>query len=255
MNLAIVDDEEREIGRLVDVIRSYIEESGVELSIDTFHSAEEILAVFHPYAYTAIFMDIYMEGRDGVDAAGEILDIDPSAKIIFLTSSDERMPDAFSIHAYDYIAKPAQKERIFRVMDDVMMRETKLSEVSRFHFISNRAEVSLPYPDIMLVRTNGRKQEIVDRNETIYETSTLFTDISRELMQDNRFLLLLRGILVNMDYVARIRDEICELKNGQTLQVNVKRSAEIAETWQNYKLESIRAEQKRKHRRQRRERQ
>ena len=247
MNLAIVDDEEREIGRLIDVIRSYIEESGVEILIDTFHSAEDILAVFHPYAYTAIFMDIYMEGRDGVDAAGELLAIDPSAKIIFLTSSDDRMPDAFSIHAYDYIPKPAEKERIFRVMDDVMMRETQLSEVSRFHFISNRTEVSLPYPDIMLVRTNGRKQEIVSRDETIYETGMTFAEISEELTKDSRFLLLLRGILVNMDFVARIQDEVCILKNDLTLQVNVKRATEIAETWQNYKLESIRAEQKRKH--------
>ena len=137
MNIAIVDDEDRERDRISDMIKSYAVEHSLIIRTDTYRSAEEILAVFRPYAFTAIFMDIYMEGKDGVDAAREILSLDPSAKVIFLTSSEERMPDAFSIHAYDYIAKPAEKGRIYKALNDVMMRVDTLKTVPIFSFISN----------------------------------------------------------------------------------------------------------------------
>lgn len=244
MNFAIVDDEQKEIDRLMDIIHEYNSGSDVEITVDTYHSAEEILAVFHPYAYTAIFMDIYMEEKDGIDAAAEILAVDSSAKIIFLTSSGERMPDAFSIHAFDYIEKPAKKERIYRVLNDVLMRETKISEVPRLHFISNRTEVSIPYPDIMFVRSVSRRREIMDRDGVLYETFTLFSDIAEELTRDNSFLILVRGSLVNMNYIYMIRDDMCELQNGEILPINLKRAGELFETWQNYKLETIRAERK-----------
>ena len=55
MNIAIVDDEQAEIDTLSSVIKEYAAANKAGLSLHTFHSAEELLAGYHPYAYTAIF--------------------------------------------------------------------------------------------------------------------------------------------------------------------------------------------------------
>ena len=69
MNIAIVDDEPKEIDSFRSVIKEYSQMAGVEIAVSVFHSAEEFLKGYRPLAYTAIFMDIFMSGMTGVDAA------------------------------------------------------------------------------------------------------------------------------------------------------------------------------------------
>ena len=247
MNIAIVDDEAKEIETLASVLREYAVAGQMDITIHAFCSAEEILQNYHPYAYTAIFMDVYMDGLDGVSAARQILAIDRQAVLIFLTSSDQHMPEAFSLHAYDYIGKPAKKERIFKVMDDVMIRQTEYIASPRLTFTHNRQKISLPYLDIVLIRTAARNYlEILDASGTTYCVRLTFSDAVEFLSNDHRFLLILRGVLVNMDFIKKMEKEICELADGTRLSLNVKNAKELTATWQNYKLDCIRNERRRK---------
>lgn len=84
MNIAIVDDDIRECDKLSETIKEYAAQARLPLTLSVYHSAEEILASYRPYAFTAIFMDVYMDGMTGVDAARDILAADSHAIIIFL---------------------------------------------------------------------------------------------------------------------------------------------------------------------------
>lgn len=247
MNIAIVDDDSRECDKLSDIIKEYAALSNLSLTLSVYHSAGEILAAYRPYAFTAIFMDIYMTGQTGVDAAGDILKSDRNAIIIFITSSTDHMPDAFAIHAYDYISKPADKSRIFKVLDDVMMRQTELDTDERLSFEYDKDTISLAYHDIAYVKTGERNYlDIMDGNNNTYSTRLTFSEVSRTLSEDKRFLLILRGVLVNMEYIIRIKDSICYLSNGLQLPVNVKKQKELESVWQNYKLDTNRNHSRRR---------
>ncbi len=244
MNIAIVDDEQIERDRLSGIINEYSRLNRLEISLYTFSSAEEFVKAYHPYAYTLIFLDIYMPGMTGIEAARSIMETDRAAMIIFLTSSSDHMPEAFSLHVYDYISKPAGRERIFKVMDDALMRTTKARSESILTFISNRQTIAVRYSEIMMVRTSGRNLEIVDVDGESYVTRLAFSEAESRLSADNRFLTLLRGIMVNMDHIVDIRDGVCHMTNGESVAVNVKNSKALAATWQNYRIGSIRAERK-----------
>ena len=49
-----------------------------------------------------------MEGMTGMEATESIRAMDSDTLIVFLTASEEHMPDAFRFHAYDYISKAKQ---------------------------------------------------------------------------------------------------------------------------------------------------
>ena len=247
MNIAIVDDDQAEIEALSDTIKEYAAQGKLELTINSFHSAEEILEIYHPYAFTAIFMDIYMDGKTGIEAAEEILSVDRHAIIIFLTSSDEHMPEAFSMHAYDYIGKPAKKERLFKVMDDVLLKHTEYDNSPKLTFTCDKNMVSLAYQDIELVRTADRNYlEIIDEAENTYLTRLTFAEVTEILTKDRRFLLILRGILVNMEYILRFDNDICYMITGMQLPINVKKARDLENTYQNYRFDSMRNERTRK---------
>ena len=245
MNFAIADDEQLEIDTISSVLKEYASLGKLALSLETFHSGEELLQQYSPYAYTAIFLDIYMSGMSGVEAARHILAQDRHAIIIFLTSSDEHMPEAFSLHAFDYIAKPAKKERIFQVLDDVLLRQTELNTTPKLTFPTEKNDIALPLTDIAVIRTGShRKVEILDADGHSYLTGLTFSEISEMVCNDMRFLLILRGVLVNMEHIVIIDGTACLLDNGTTLPVNVRGSKKLEATWRNFQFDEIRSERR-----------
>lgn len=72
MKIAICDDEKE----FRDLIRVYIEDylntKDILYAIDTFISGEKFLSETSPSEYSIIFLDINMEGMDGVTTAKKI---------------------------------------------------------------------------------------------------------------------------------------------------------------------------------------
>ena len=248
MNIAIVDDEQAEIDSFLSVIKEYSLIAEAEITVSTFHSAEEFIEDYRPLAYTAVFMDIFMSGMTGVEAAKRILEDDRHAIIIFLTSSDGFMGDAFSIHAYDYIEKPAEKTRIFKVMDDVLMKKTEYDATPRLTFTSGRQDYSVLYPDIMSIATVERNYiEITQTTDKSYKVRHPFSGKQHELSADKRFFTITRGVIVNMDYVKGIEDNVCVLENDSRFPIASNNTKNFKNTWHNYQLDSLRNERKRRH--------
>lgn len=247
MNIAIVDDEKEQIDSLSALIKEYAALVKQDLSIHAFESGEGFIADYHPYAYTAIFMDIYMSGMSGVEAAEEILSKDRNAIIIFLTSSSDHMPEAFSLHVFDYIPKPAVKDRIFKVMDDILLRHTEIISTPKLTFSCDRKDVSIPYPDLVCIRTDARNYlEITDASGNQYLTRLTFSKAAQALKDVPFFLLINRGILVNMDHIVNMDENTCTVSNGLTLPLNVRYRRELQTVWENYELDSIRAERRKR---------
>lgn len=238
MNVAIVDDLQSEREKLKACLDEYIQSSRIHCNIRVFKSADELLENYRPLQYTIIFLDIYMPGKDGIEAANEIRHIDSDTILIFLTDSMEHMPEAFNCHAYDYIQKPAEPERIRRIMDEITKSQTRAEK--ELTFISDRESISLPYKDIVALCSAGHYLEISDRNGNTYTTRMTFATVSSEFENENRFLLINRGILVNMDYILNFNNGMCHLEGNISMPANVRNSKNIEEIWHNYLFSKLR---------------
>ena len=69
--------------------------------------------------YDAVLLDIMMPQMDGIALLKEIKKIDPLLPIIMITGvpSDETVNKAMIFGAYDYIAKPFGKEKIYFIIE------------------------------------------------------------------------------------------------------------------------------------------
>lgn len=240
MNIAIVDDLQEERDAIRAILKDYAAANSLELAISEFTSAEEFLDGYQPFLYTVIFLDIYMDGMTGVDAAGKIRESDMDTFLIFLTTSEEHHSDAFMAHAFDYIKKPADSERVFRVIDDVLRKTT--ADVKRLAFTCDRQEYLIPYSDIMAVCTANHYLTIIDRKGISYKTRTTFSAVFDLLEADPRFLLIIRGVLVNMDYILDLKNGTCHLEHDFNLAYNLRQEKKLYSIWQNYVFASLRKE-------------
>ncbi len=242
MNIAIIDDVPGEIKEVTALLKQYAALNQMEIEIDRFSCAESFLKKYRPLLFTVIFMDIYMEGMTGIEAAELIRQTDRSAALIFLTTSEEHRADAFRCHAYDYLTKPVRKDSLFRTMDYLLRIKTETGEQTLL-FSSNRREYSLPYSEIVCIRTesNGSNYlEIRGTSGNTYRTRMTFSSVSQQLMEDNRFILLQSYVLVNLEHIAQLKENCAVLAGGEQLPFSSRKAKEIRHVWQSYMFANIR---------------
>ncbi|MBQ9606398.1 MAG: response regulator transcription factor [Lachnospiraceae bacterium] len=236
MNIALVDDQEADRIHLERILQKY--DSIHQLGIDCSHFADgkDLLKDYRPFMYTVVFLDIYMDGISGIEAARRIREVDDSTDIVFTTTSEVYRPDAFSLFATSYIIKPCTQEQVFRLLDHIFRLRTGSKEFFSFSF--DRHDFSLPYEDIASLITDGNYLSIKDRTGRSYRTRMTFSEATERL--DSRFLILVKGIADNIDMIAQIKDEHCRMQDGSVLPLNVKRQTLLREQWLNYKFTKIR---------------
>ncbi len=246
MRIAIIEDMTSESLNLVKILNNIAEKHYMTFNITCFESGEKFLEIFEKGSFDIIFMDIYLNGIDGVETSRRLRKSDRQCMLIFLTGSMEHMPDAFSCHAFEYIQKPLSAERVGQVMTDAINILT--AEQPYIEFTDNRQTIRLMYSDFAAAVSSEHYINITDVDGNTYKTRQTFSEFIQSLNNDSRFLNINKGIIVNMDYVLSIEDNTCTLQNGEPFPVKVRDSIKIKKKWHKYLFEQIHTVQKRKKR-------
>ena len=236
MKIAVVDDQASERSRLKTLLQTYAQQRNTSFACFEFGSGEAFLQDYAAYRYSAVFLDVYMDGMTGIETAKKIRESDKDTVLFFMTTSESHYHDAFSVFAAAYFEKPCKQDELFNALDHFLLRSDRQERA--FSFSYSRNDYSIPLSDLVSLETQGNYIAITDRNGGDYRTRMTFTAAIDRL--DERFLTLMKGVVVNMDYIKAIEDNLCYLTNGTSLPVNKKRGKELRETWFNYKFAKIR---------------
>lgn len=238
MNIALIDDNPKDRNDLELILKEYDAIHHFDMNTDSFSDGRSFLEQYHPFQYTIIFLDIYMDGLDGIETARQIRSQDDEVFLVFLTSSNDHRPEAFPLFASSYLSKPCSQEEVFRTLDHLFRLRTQIEK--RFSFSYNRKDYSLRYSDIVSLESDRNYLQIKDSKGNVYRTRMTFS--SAEAKMDGRFLTLIKGIIVNMDYIAQICDNCCQMQDGTFFPISIKKQKVLQKTLLNYKFSKIRSE-------------
>ncbi len=240
MNIAVTDDIPEERDKITRIITEYAASNHMELTISGFGTATELLEDYRPLRYSAVFLDIYMDGMSGIEAAQSIRETDRDTIIVFLTTSEDHMPDAFRLHAYEYIVKPVRRENLFPVMDDIFKKTTPVKS-PLFSFPGPQGETGVFYDELVIVATDAHNYLVVLNKEgREFQTRMTFASAGDRLLKDKRFLLVRRGVIVNMAYIRRFDDALLHLTVGNSVPISPRNRKKLEEIWDNYLLDRMR---------------
>lgn len=90
-------------------------------------NGQDAIEVFKAVKPALITMDITMDVKNGVDAAKEILSIDPKAKIIMVTAlgQEEFLKECIAMGVNDFIVKPFNEDRVLKAVEKVLAATNK----------------------------------------------------------------------------------------------------------------------------------
>jgi two-component system chemotaxis response regulator CheY len=119
--ILIVDDASFMRTVLKDIVK------GNGLATEVVEAADGIEGVkaYQTQKPDLVTMDVNMPRADGIQALRAILKIDPTAKVIMVTSVEQKqiVQDAMKIGARDYIVKPFDRSNVGLVINKVMRQK------------------------------------------------------------------------------------------------------------------------------------
>ncbi len=241
MKIALVDDEPCYLAEMEALCLDYAKSRDCEIELFSFSGGEAFLTAQAEARFSVVFLDIYMEGMDGIAAAKALREKDPGCILIFLTSSRDFMPEAFSCHAFDYVSKPVERERVERLLDDA--RKILPPAYKYIELVHERKIFRVLLRDIVYAVTDGHYLEV-----TLLDGSTLRPRMTAaEFLQrtggDTRFLLANRGVILNLSHICSFGDGFCVMEGGATLPLRVKGVKCVEQAVMDHNFDAIRHRQ------------
>lgn len=222
MNIAICEDNACEAALIRRLLQEYFEKNGFIGDIHTFKSGEELLAVFSAGFFDVVFMDIYMDGISGMEAAKKMRETDPFFALIFITVSENHAMEAFNLRACGYVSKPVKPEAVaaaFGQCQSVFLKNARFIQV-----ISDRQNIKIPLIKVIYIEVYGRNV-LFHTPDSIIKTAASLDEIEKELGKP--FLRCHRAYLVNMNHIDKIREQDILMKNGETVPMRQRGRTEL----------------------------
>ncbi len=119
--ILIVDDASFMRSVLKDIIKS----NGLASKIFEAGDGIEGVKAFSKIKPDLVTMDVNMPKADGIQALRAILKIDPTAKVIMISSVEEKhiVQDAIKLGARDYVVKPFDRSNVPLVINKVIRQK------------------------------------------------------------------------------------------------------------------------------------
>lgn len=202
LNILLCDDEQEAIFKFSTQIESCAKKQQVNIRLLCFPSGESLLYEFMESGLTIdiLYLDIVMKELDGMETAKKLRAAGCTAPIIFLTSSEEYVYDAFDVDAVQYLLKEELTHEKFEQAFQKAVKRITLSERPMFSFTFNRVKTAAPiaqityfeiWKRIVTVHYNGTKKKFYGSMDQLEEE-----------LRDSNFVRCHRSYLVYLPAIV-----------------------------------------------------
>lgn len=203
LRIAIVDDEQSVIDEIRNINISFFQGQGIPVDISCFSSGEEIIS-YHQ-KYDLIFLDIKMQGMNGIKTAQELRKTDKKAVMFYVTSYGSEIARSFSVHPFAFIEKPINKAVIRNNLHDYMEYAFRKQDFKGIQFETLTGTAFIRPDEILYFEYLGnRKICIVCDGSDIFIQNTITNIYS--LVEQYGFMKPHQSFIVNPAKIKAVLD-------------------------------------------------
>lgn len=218
LKIAICDDEKKLLNIIVPEIKAAFFRQHTDVQITAYESAVRLREdLFGGTRFQLIFLDISMPDMNGIILAQHLKKVAPQTMILFLSSHEETVFDAFKAAPFRFIRKRTFRSEIDGIVLDILATLNE-QEIVRILLADKKGQFSVNPYEIIFAEAASRTCSLTTVSGII-ETRTTFSSLEKEL-EPYGFLKIHRSILVNYRYIHSIKGNELLLDDGRSLPIS-----------------------------------
>lgn len=228
LRIAVCDDIPFCAERLAGIIAAWSRERGTMIQIMKFQSGEEILfEIENSGDFTAVFLDIELNGINGIETAEKIREQNRFINVVFVSQYDTYFKEMFrGMYPVQFLEKPARRRRIFHIMDQIEEQQKYVFE--NFQFQYNHHIYSINLREVMYFVSEKRTVRILLMTGREYRLYNKLDEVERALKSyRNPFVRIHQSYLVNGLQIENYHRRKVMLRNKNILPISRSRKNEV----------------------------
>lgn len=197
MNIALCDDAPIQMS----AIETYLLERDSKVHIDVYFSGEALLKAYDEgVRYQAVFLDMEMGDKNGLETADALRAMDDYIEIIFVTGYRQYMEDSFKCSPFRFLVKPIKQDKLEEAVNALYQ---KLAKKPTSLVVKEKGNVFRLYSDEIVYCESDGHLIYIHTKECVY-TVRMTMSALLEKVGEKDFGRPHQSYLVNFRYVRSI---------------------------------------------------
>lgn len=234
---AICDDEVYIADKIEKCVMQFGNENNVDFRTVKFYDGKTLIN--SDIKFDLIFLDIQMDGIDGIETAKRIREKNMNIPIIYITSYSDYSMRAHKVHAFDFIEKPFDYFHIEAVLKD-FLRLSTAKTVNFVQFITDDGEITQNADNILYFAYCEQRKIIMYTPEKPVYLRGSISDINTSI-DSMQFYMTHRNFIVNLKYVKTIvkNDYTIRMTNGDIVPLSQRKRLDFKKCLHEYMNEHL----------------
>lgn len=215
MRIGICDDEKFFIKTIEDALIKILDKYDIPFNIQTFLNGYDLIE--KQKNFDLIFLDITMPNIDGLSVAEKIREINDDLIIVFITSHEDKVFEAFKVKTFRYLVKPVDQEKL---EEAIIGAHKEYCDDNVQVFIKdvchNIRKINMD--DIVYVETHNRNLLVHTLNHS-FEAALRMKEIEHMLGESN-FYRIHTSYIVNLKHVIAYNHNTVSMINGHDVMIS-----------------------------------
>lgn len=225
MKLLICDDEQQFLDILQSHVQEYMKNRYIPCEIV---STTDPLSIYNSTEiFDLAFLDIQMDGMDGIKLAKELRCRNQKMALFFVTSYDSYQDEAMDLQAFRFFEKPFDTIRLYSGLDKAM--EYIDGSYVNTYLSSNGQQERILVDDILYITRSNRKTLLVSNHGSFFTKET-FDEWCDKLPQ-LFFYMVHKSFLVNLHYVSKYSYSELVLEDGTRVPIAPSKKVAFRKFW------------------------
>lgn len=218
MKIIICDDEKQICDKLAEHLRQYYQ--SMDVLILSVSSGEELLQLLEREAegILGIFLDIEMDGLDGLETARCIQKRYSAIPILLLTSHTELAMEGYEVQAFRFLAKPLRQEKLAEALQAL---DAQAASRQKLRIMTGDREIYVDCQNVVYIKSENVYLNIMTTKKNFLMRGKL-KEFGAALPADS-FCQIHRSYIVNLAHVRSFDGKKIEMDQGEHLPVSGRR--------------------------------
>ena len=230
MTICICDDDRNTHGNIRRLLLSFFTEADMPQITDFFRGEELVEHYASQKDFDIIFLDVEMDGINGLETAASVRRYSPEAIIIFVSCHKNYVFDSFRCEAFHFLVKPISQTEFDDVLNRALHKHRVMNE--KYYVCTKNSRTALLIGDITYIEGYRRRIK-VHASGAEYEHTGKVSD-AYEKLKPHGFLRVHQGYVINMRHIKTFGSTDITLRDGTVIPIGEKRRKEVLMMYDKY---------------------